>query len=90
MAPLKLQKIHWRSVEGSMGGTGIGAVEVRNKGEIRFAPRTQTSCVVKMSISYELPEALVPLGTAVAPVVQGVISEDLKRFRDLAVREHTA
>ena len=40
-----------------------------------------------MTISYEIPSVLLPFGAAVAPVVEGVISADLARFRDYAERK---
>jgi uncharacterized membrane protein len=59
MAPLKNQKIHWRSVPGSTGGS-LGSLEVQNRGQIRFQRRGAGECTVKLTISYEVPSALAP------------------------------
>lgn len=36
LTPVKLQKIHWRSVQGSTGGALGSAVDIANRGAIRF------------------------------------------------------
>jgi uncharacterized membrane protein len=51
-------QIHWRSVPGSTGN----AIEIANRGQIRFYRKSPSSCAVKLTISYELPDVLVPFG----------------------------
>jgi uncharacterized membrane protein len=68
MTPLKFQKIHWRSVPGSSGGS-LGALEVQNRGQIRFMRKGPEKCAIKLTISYEVPNVLVPF----ANVSKGVI-----------------
>lgn len=53
-------QIHWRSVQGSssMGS----AIDIANRGQIRFYRKSPSSCAVKLTISYELPDVLVPFG----------------------------
>lgn len=59
MTPLKYQKIHWRSVPGSSGGS-LGPIEIQNQGQIRFLKKSEGTCAVKLTISYEVPNALAP------------------------------
>jgi uncharacterized membrane protein len=59
MTPLKYQKIHWRSVPGSSGGS-LGALEVQNRGQIRFMKKGPEKCAIKLTISYEVPNVLAP------------------------------
>ena len=58
MTPLKHQKIHWRSVQGT-GSLG-GGLEVANRGQIRFVRKGVEKCTVKLTISYEVPSVLAP------------------------------
>lgn len=39
-----------------------GAVDIANRGQIRFYRKSPSSCAVKLTISYELPDVLVPFG----------------------------
>jgi len=84
LTPIPLQKIHWRSVPGSMSMQGI---EVANRGSIRFFRRTPQSCNVTLTISYEVPDALAPFANALQPLVESVIGADMKRFKDVAARK---
>jgi len=59
MTPLKYQKIHWRSVPGSSGGS-LGPIEIQNQGQIRFLKKAEDACAVKLTISYEVPGVLAP------------------------------
>lgn len=59
MTPLKHQKIHWRSVPGSSSGS-LGSIEIQNQGQIRFLKKGSEQCAVKLTISYEVPNALAP------------------------------
>lgn len=43
------------------GSTGQ-AIEIANRGQIRFYRKSPQSCSVKLTISYELPDVLVPFG----------------------------
>ena len=43
------------------GSTG-NAIEIANRGQIRFYRKSPSSCAVKLTISYELPDVLVPFG----------------------------
>ena len=61
MTPLKYQKIHWRSVPGSVSGSLGGGLEIQNQGQIRFSRKNDGSCAVKLTISYEVPGALAPV-----------------------------
>lgn len=91
LTPVRHQKIHWRSVPGSSGGSLGGAIDIANRGAIRFyrdAAAPKTACSVKLTISYEVPSALAPVAAAVSPLVERVLAADLARFKELAEREH--
>jgi uncharacterized membrane protein len=85
LTPIKNQKIHWRSVQGSssMGS----AIDIANRGQIRFYRKSDSACAVKLTISYELPDVLVPFGNSLTPLVEGILRRDMKRFAEYAV-EH--
>ncbi|KAJ6686761.1 POLYKETIDE CYCLASE/DEHYDRASE AND LIPID TRANSPORT SUPERFAMILY PROTEIN [Salix purpurea] len=88
MQPTPNQKIHWRSLEG-----------VPNRGAIRFFRKGPSSCLLEVSshilhqfnssspsltVSYEIPEVLVPVATAVQPVLENLLRGGLERFAKLA------
>ncbi|CAK9145260.1 unnamed protein product [Ilex paraguariensis] len=52
MQPIPNQKIHWRSMEG-----------LPNRGAVRFFPNGASSCVVELTVSYEVPQVLVPVAS---------------------------
>lgn len=52
-------QIHWRSMPGS--STMGTALDIANRGQIRFRRTSADSCVVKLTISYEVPDVLAPL-----------------------------
>lgn len=56
LAPVKNQKIHWVSEPGS---ASLG-LNVNNRGQIRFIRRGPSACSVSLTISYEVPQILVP------------------------------
>ncbi len=85
MTPLKYQKIHWRSVPGSVSGSLGGGLEIQNQGQIRFSRKSDGSCAVKLTISYEVPGALAPFANLLTPVVEGILQADMVRFRDYAM-----
>lgn len=88
MAPIKYQKIHWRSVDGSTKGSG--GLEVPNRGEIRFARRGDNACSVRLSISYEVPDVLTPFASALNPLVEGILATDMQRFKKYAAEKLVA
>ncbi|KAG8653329.1 hypothetical protein MANES_05G011200v8 [Manihot esculenta] len=52
MQPIPNQKIHWRSLEG-----------LPNRGAVRFFPKGPSSCTVELTVSYEVPQLLVPVAS---------------------------
>ena len=44
------------------------------------AARTDGRTVVRMNISYEVPDVLVPFGAALSPLVASILQADLERF----------
>ncbi|KAH0905429.1 hypothetical protein HID58_037256 [Brassica napus] len=50
--PTPNQKIHWRSLEG-----------LPNKGSVRFFPKGPSSCLVELTVSYEVPALLTPVAS---------------------------
>lgn len=79
MEPVHHQMIHWRSVDG-----------LPNRGAVRFYPQGPNACRVELTISYELPDIMAPLGTAVGPIVEGVLKNDLNRFAKLSASKQLA
>jgi uncharacterized membrane protein len=65
-------------------------VEVANRGQVRFARRGPSRCAVTLTISYEVPTILVPFASALAPVVEGILSADMRRFAALAEAQAAA
>jgi hypothetical protein len=55
-------QIHWVS----QGG-------LPNRGAVTFFPRGPDSCALQLSISYELPQPLLPVGEGVRPVVESIL-----------------
>ena len=56
---LVARQIHWRSVPGS--STTGAALDIANRGQIRFRRTSADACVVKLTIAYEVPDVLAPL-----------------------------
>ncbi|GAB4818793.1 hypothetical protein N2152v2_005839 [Parachlorella kessleri] len=86
MTPLKYQKIHWRSVPGSVGGSLGSSVELQNRGQIRFFRKGPSTCTVKITISYEVPGVLAPFASLLRPVVEGILQTDMHRFAQYALQ----
>jgi len=86
LAPIKGQKIHWRSVPGT---TNIG-LEVPNMGQIRFVRTGDRSCRVRLTIEYEVPSPLAPFASALTPLVEDMLLADLKKFSVIAKNKSVA
>ena len=70
LPPVKKEKIHWFSTDG-----------LNNKGAVTFDQRPDGRTVIRMNISYEVPELLVPFGAALSPLVGSILQADLDRFQ---------
>lgn len=55
-----------------------------NRGAIRFYQKSEGSCAVKLTISYEVPDILGPFAGALTPLVEGILATDMRRFAALA------
>ncbi|XP_050237228.1 uncharacterized protein LOC126686955 [Mercurialis annua] len=73
MQPIPNQKIHWRSLEG-----------LPNRGAVRFFPKGPQSCIVELTVSYEVPQLLVPVASALKPFLEGLLKNGLERFATFA------
>ncbi|KAG2693208.1 hypothetical protein I3843_08G082100 [Carya illinoinensis] len=73
MQPTPNQKIHWRSLEG-----------LPNRGAVRFYPKGPSSCIVELTVSYEVPQILVPVASALQPLLEGLLRSGLERFATFA------
>ncbi|XP_020228905.1 uncharacterized protein LOC109809899 isoform X1 [Cajanus cajan] len=73
MQPIPNQKIHWRSMEG-----------LPNRGAVRFYPKGPSSCVVELTVSYEVPQILAPVASALQPFLEGLLRRGLERFATFA------
>mmetsp|Transcript_23843 Transcript_23843/g.33115 ORF Transcript_23843/g.33115 Transcript_23843/m.33115 type:complete len:147 (+) Transcript_23843:2-442(+) len=86
LPPLKNKMIHWKSVDGSMGGSGFAsAIQVRNKGAVRFRRVDEEKCEVQLVISFEVPDLLSPIAEQVTPIVDSILQADMDRFRQKAL-----
>ncbi|KAI3977276.1 hypothetical protein MKX01_030902 [Papaver californicum] len=73
MQPIPNQKIHWRSLEG-----------LPNRGVVRFFPKSPTSCTVELTVSYEIPQILAPVSSALKPLLENLLVRGLERFTKVA------
>ncbi|XP_057963590.1 uncharacterized protein LOC131154832 isoform X2 [Malania oleifera] len=73
LQPIPNQKIHWRSLEG-----------LPNRGAVRFYPKGPSSCMVELTVSYEVPQILVPVASALQPFLEGLLARGLERFAKFA------
>ncbi|XP_062084288.1 uncharacterized protein LOC133790614 [Humulus lupulus] len=69
MQPIPNQKIHWRSMEG-----------LPNRGAVRFFPKGPSSCIVELTVSYEVPQILSPVASALQPFLESLLQRGLERF----------
>ncbi len=76
--------------QGSTGGSFGGGVDVANRGQIRFYRKGPAACAVKLTISYEVPDALAPLAGTLRPIVENILRTDLGRFAALAAAQQGA
>ena len=65
-------------------------MSVKNKGEIQFRPVAQDEVAIRLVISYQLPDVLLPLADLLKPTVDGILLEYMNEFREGAVREQRA
>ncbi|CAA6662153.1 unnamed protein product [Spirodela intermedia] len=73
MQPIRNQKIHWRSLEG-----------LPNRGAVRFYPKGPSSCRIVLTVSYEIPQILAPVASAVKPFLEGLLLRGLEAFSTFA------
>ncbi|KAL8236170.1 hypothetical protein R6Q59_017251 [Mikania micrantha] len=73
MQPIPNQKIHWRSLEG-----------LPNRGAVRFFPKGSSSCLVELTVSYEVPQLLSPVASALQPFLENLLARGLERFANYA------
>ncbi|KAL5792011.1 hypothetical protein ACOSP7_000605 [Xanthoceras sorbifolium] len=69
LQPIPNQKIHWRSMDG-----------LPNRGAVRFFPKGPSSCVIELTVSYEVPQLLVPVASALQPFLESLLRRGLERF----------
>ncbi|KAK1420441.1 hypothetical protein QVD17_22041 [Tagetes erecta] len=73
MQPIPNQKIHWRSLEG-----------LPNRGAVRFFPKGPSSCLVELTVSYEVPQLLSPVASLLQPFLQNLLGRGLEMFANFA------
>ncbi|KAJ4967812.1 hypothetical protein NE237_014513 [Protea cynaroides] len=66
--PIPNQKIHWRSLEG-----------LPNRGAVRFYPKGPSSCLIELTVSYEVPPILIPVASALKPFLEQLLLRGLER-----------
>ncbi|KAL4361676.1 hypothetical protein GQ457_04G029620 [Hibiscus cannabinus] len=69
MQPIPNQKIHWRSLEG-----------LPNRGAVRFYPKGPSSCLIELTVSYEVPQLLTPVASVLQPFLENLLKGGLDRF----------
>jgi uncharacterized membrane protein len=84
----RYQKIHWKTVRGSMKGSG--GIEVDNRGEVRFTKTAADACTVRIGVQFEVPEPLVPFAVFLVPLGSEVMSKDMKAFGVYAEEKYNA
>lgn len=90
---LRAAGVRARAGEGTTGGQRTGAdaaLEVPNRGGIRFAALGAERTRVALSITYEAPDALAFAGGALRPFVEGILRADMDRFAALAAERARA
>ncbi|GMI66665.1 hypothetical protein HRI_000335800 [Hibiscus trionum] len=73
MQPTPNQKIHWRSLEG-----------LPNRGAVRFYPKGPSSCLIELTVSYEVPQLLTPVASVLQPFLENLLKSGLDRFAEYA------
>ncbi|KAE8676670.1 peroxidase 5-like [Hibiscus syriacus] len=73
LQPIPNQKIHWTSLE------GLG-----NRGSVRFYPKGPSSCLIVLSISYEVPQLLIPVASLLQPFMENLLKQGMDRFAKFA------
>ncbi|KAG4917215.1 hypothetical protein JHK87_054772 [Glycine soja] len=53
-------------------------------GAVRFYPKGPSSCVVELTVSYEVPQLLAPVASALQPFLEGLLTRGLERFATFA------
>ncbi|XP_022148307.1 uncharacterized protein LOC111016984 isoform X2 [Momordica charantia] len=79
LQPTLNQKIHWRSLEG-----------LPNRGVVRFYPKGSSSCLVELTVSYEVPPLLSPVASALQPLLERLLKRGLESFATFAKKYQTA
>ena len=85
-------------MQGSTGGALGSAVDIANRGAIRFYRKSSGKggggggsapplCAIKITISYEVPDVLAPFASALTPLVERILAGDMQRFKVLAEKE---
>ncbi|KAF2547361.1 hypothetical protein F2Q70_00019204 [Brassica cretica] len=54
------------------------------KGSVRFFPKGPSSCLVELTVSYEVPALLTPVASALRPFLETLLRGGLERFATLA------
>ncbi|XP_078445296.1 uncharacterized protein LOC144714426 [Wolffia australiana] len=73
LQPIRNQKIHWRSLEG-----------LPNRGAVRFYPKGPSSCRIVLTVSYEVPQILTPVASALKPFLESLLLRGLESFSVVA------
>eukprot|EP00210_Caulerpa_lentillifera_P005707 g5458.t1 len=86
LEPIPYRKVHWKSETPPESFQSAGtAVDLNNRGQVRFVHSDDESCLVTLSIEYEVPEILVPFAQLLTPLVEAVLLDNLTRFDKYAI-----
>ncbi|KAJ0052178.1 hypothetical protein Pint_00800 [Pistacia integerrima] len=50
------------------------------RGAVRFFPKGPSSCIVELTVSYEVPQLLAPVASALQPFLESLLRRGLDRF----------
>ncbi|KAJ8748659.1 hypothetical protein K2173_008104 [Erythroxylum novogranatense] len=98
MQPIPNQKIHWRSLEGLPNRFVVENKQtisyglkrhVCATGAVRFYPKGPESCMVELTVSYEVPQLLAPVASALQPFLESLLIRGLERFAKFAKSYYT-
>ncbi|KAI4301557.1 hypothetical protein L6164_034824 [Bauhinia variegata] len=59
-------------------------ISPHGRGAVRFYPKGPSSCIVELTVSYEVPQLLTPVASALQPFLEGLLRRGLERFATVA------
>ncbi|CAL5352167.1 unnamed protein product [Camellia sinensis] len=82
MQPIPNQKIHWRSLDGLPNRSRSCTIFSERAFIMRCRKRDQKEKTY-LTVSYEVPQILVPVASALQPFLESLLARGLERFKEL-------